>query len=110
MRVDAMKDFVKFFSTGNKSPYPGMGGKEEVFESWGEIYEPSAKDIELNSLETSTVNVTLIVRNTFPEYVPKVNQTFVIQTGMYQDTEFNIKNVAPKDENTIKIVGSKIWA
>ncbi|WP_336832990.1 hypothetical protein [Staphylococcus pseudoxylosus] len=110
MRVDAMKDFVKFFSTGNKSPYPGMGGKDEVYKTWGEIYEPSSKDIELNSLETSTVNVTLIIRNVFPEYVPKVNQTFVIQTGMYQDTEFNIKNVAPKDENTIKIVGSKIWA
>lgn len=110
MRVDAMKDFVTFYSIGSKSPYPGMGGKEEVFESWGEIYEPSSKDIELNSLETSTVNVTLIIRNVFPEYVPKVNQTFVIQTGMYQDTEFNIKNVAPKDENTIKIVGSKIWA
>lgn len=109
MRVDAMKDFVTFYSIGSKSPYPGMGGKEEVFESWGEIYEPSSKDIELNSLETSTVNVTLIIRNIFPEYVPRVNQTFVIQTGMYQDTEFNIKNVAPKDENTIKIVGSKIW-
>lgn len=110
MRVDAMQDFVTFYSSGTNSPYPGMGGKKEVFKSWGEIYEPSSKDIELSSLETSSVNVTLVVRNTFPEFVPKVNQTFVIQTGMYQDTEFNIKNVAPKDEYTIKIVGSKIWA
>ncbi|RIL33028.1 hypothetical protein BUY98_08845 [Staphylococcus gallinarum] len=110
MRVDAMKDFVTFYNNNNESPYPGIGGKDKVFESWGEIYEPSTKDVQLNSLETSTVNVTLIIRNAFPEYVPKEYHTFIVETGMYQGTEFNIKNVAPKDETTIKIVGSKIWA
>lgn len=110
MRVNSMKDHIVFYKETQQGPYPGMGGSTEVFKSWAEIYEPSSKDIELSSLETSSVNVTLVVRNTFPEFVPNVKQTFVIQTGMYQDTEFNIKNVTPKDENTIKIVGSKIWA
>lgn len=110
MRVDAMQDFVTFHSVENNSPYPGMGGKVEVFKSWGEIYEPSSKDIELNSLETSTISVTLIIRNVYPEFVPKVKQTFTIETGMYQGTEFNIKSVAPKEQNTIKIVGSEISA
>ena len=110
MRVSTMKDFVEFYSAKSNSPYPGMSSKNSVFKSWGEIYEPSSKDIELASLDTSTINVTLIIRNTFPEFVPQENQTFTIKTGMYKDVEFNIKNIAPKDENTIKIVGSKIWA
>lgn len=109
MRANSMKDFVVFYQAGEAGPYPGMGGKEEVYKSWAEVYEPSQKDVQLGSLETSTVNVTVIIRNSFPEFVPKVNNTFTIQTGLYEGTEFDIKTVSPKDQNTMKIVGSKKW-
>ncbi|MEP9852111.1 hypothetical protein ABDK10_05350 [Staphylococcus aureus] len=110
MRVNNLKDYIVFYSKAEDSPYPGMGGKTKVFESWAEIYEPSTKDIQLSSFETSNVNVTAIVRNTYPEYVPSVGQSFTVQTGMYENTSFNITNIAPKEDNTVKIVGSKIWA
>lgn len=109
MRANAMKDYIKFTEVTNNGPYPGMGGKEVIYECWCEVYEPSTKDIQLSALETSTVNVTVIFRNPFPHYVPDVGNTFSIETGMYKGTEFNIKNVAPKEANTMKIVGSKIW-
>lgn len=109
MKVNAMKDFITFYEETNNSPYPGMGGKEDIYKSWCEVYEPSTKDIQLSNLETSTVNVTVIIRNVFPEFVPDVSNTFIIDTGMYKGTEFNIKSVAPKEQNTLKIVGSKLW-
>lgn len=109
MKASAMKDYIKIYSETNESPYPGMGGEELINESWAEVYEPSQKDIQLNSLETSTVNVTVIIRNPFPEFVPSVENTFTLETGMYRGTKFNIKNVSPKDQYTLKIVGSKIW-
>lgn len=110
MRVNQMKDYVVFNKVAEDGPYPGMGGNDDLFESWCEVYEPSSKDISLGNLETSTVNVTVIIRNAYPEFLPDVGNTFEIKTGMYKDTEFNIKNIAPKEENTLKIVGSKIWA
>lgn len=103
-----MKDYITFTQIVNSGPYPGMGSKEPIFESWCEVYEPSTKDIQLGSLETSTVNVTVIFRSAFPEFVPDVGNTFTLNTGMYKGTEFNIRTVSPKDENTMKIVGSKI--
>lgn len=109
MRANSMKDYIKFQEVTNNSPYPGMGGKQVIYESWCEVYEPSTKDIQLSSLETESTNVTVVIRNVFPEFVPDVGNTFVITTGMYRDTEFNIKNVAPKEQNTMKIVGSKLW-
>ncbi|OEK41303.1 hypothetical protein ASS88_01450 [Staphylococcus saprophyticus] len=109
MRANSMKDYIVFYLEGESGPYPGMGGQKEVYKSWAEVYEPSQKDVQLGNLETSTVNVTVIIRNSFPEFVPDVNNTFTIETGLYEGTEFSIKNVAPKEQNTMKIVGSKLW-
>ncbi|MFC1255998.1 head-tail adaptor protein [Staphylococcus nepalensis] len=109
MRVSAMKDYIIFYAVTNTRPYPGMGGKENIYESWCEIYEPSTKDFQISSLETEKVNVTVVIRNVYPEFLPTVGHTFEVKTGMYKDSEFNIKNIAPKEENTLKIVGEKIW-
>ncbi|EHT6215624.1 head-tail adaptor protein [Staphylococcus pseudintermedius] len=110
MRVNAMKDYIKFQKVTNNSPYPNMGGiKEVVYEAWCEVYEPSTKDIQLSSLETESTNITVIIRNVYPEFIPEVSNTFVVTTGLYSGMEFNIKNVSPKSENTLKIVGSKLW-
>ena len=107
MRVNSMKDHIVFYKETQQGPYPGMGGSTEVFKSWAEIYEPSTKDFQIGSLETSKVNITVIIRNAYPEFVPNVNNTFVVETRMYQGIKFNIKSVSPKDANTIKVVGTQ---
>ncbi|MDK3656262.1 head-tail adaptor protein [Staphylococcus pseudintermedius] len=105
-----MKDYIKFQKVTNNSPYPNMcETKEVIYEAWCEVYEPSNKDIQLSSLETESINVTVIIRNVYPEFIPSVKNTFIITTGLYSGNEFNIKNISPKDQNTLKIVGTKLW-
>lgn len=105
MRMNNLKDYITFYDVVNSGPEPGMGTTEEVFKASAEIYEPSVKDVQLGNLELDKTSITVIIRNSFPEYVPNVKQTFTVNTGMYQGMTFNIKNVSPKDANFMKIVG-----
>lgn len=105
MRMNNLKDFVTFYMVTDNGPEPGMGTSTEVMKAYAEVYEPSAKDIQLGNLETDKLSLTIIIRNTYPEYVPKVNHTFTVNSGMYQGESFNIKHVAPKEANFMKIVG-----
>lgn len=105
MRMNNLKDYVEFFDVTDNGPEAGMGTTEKVFEAFAEIYEPSAKDVQLGNLELDKTNVTVIIRNAFPEFTPRVNQTFKVISGLYGGQSFNIKNVAPKDSTYFKIVG-----
>lgn len=105
MRMNNLKDFVTFYKIADNGPEPGMGQSTEVMKAYAEIYEPSAKDVQLGNLELDKTSVTIIIRNTYPEYVPKVNQRFTVNSGMYQGMSFNIKHVSPKDINFMKVVG-----
>lgn len=105
MRSNSLKDYVTFYAITDNGPEPGMGTSKKVFKSYAEVHEPSAKDVQLGNLELDKTNITVIIRNCFPEYVPKVNQTFTLNTGMYQNQNFNIKHVSPKDINYMKVVG-----
>lgn len=105
MRVNKLKDIVSFFEIVDSGPEPGMVTSTKAFEAFAEIYEPSAKDVQLGNLELDKTNITVIVRNSFPEFVPKVNNTFEVMSGLYGSTVFNIKTVSPTDNHFIKIVG-----
>ncbi len=105
-KVRKLDDYVTFHELTNDGPEAGWEEETDVFSSFCEIYEPSAKDVQLGNLETSKTNTTLIIRNPIPEYTPKVNHTFTIKSGLYNGISFNIKNIAPdKNPNYIKIVG-----
>lgn len=105
MRANQLKDVIYFYDTINNGPEPGMGTTEKVFESFAEIYEPSAKDVQLGNLELDKINITVIIRGTYPEFVPDVNQTFKVMSGMYSGTSFNIKKVSPTERTFMKLVG-----
>ncbi|WP_337227954.1 hypothetical protein [Staphylococcus succinus] len=105
MRANKLTNVIEFYDVVDEGPEPGMGVFTKVFESFAEIYEPSAKDVQLGNLELDKTNITVIVRNTFPEFVPRVNQTFKVVTGMYGNESFNIKKVSPSESTFMKIVG-----
>lgn len=96
---------IAFFELVDSGPEPGMGSSAKVFEAFAEIYEPSAKDVQLGNLELGKTNITVVVRSSYPEYIPKVNNTFEVMSGIYSNTVFDIKTVAPIDDHFIKIVG-----
>lgn len=105
-RLKNLKNYVTFYEVSTDSPEAGWEDETEVFQSFCEIYEPSAKDVQLGNLETSKINTTIIIRNPIPEYIPKVSHTFTINSGLYTGISFNIKNIAPdKEPNYIKLVG-----
>lgn len=105
-RLKNLKNYVTFYELSTDSPEPGWEEETEVFQSFCEIYEPSAKDVQLGNLETSRINTTLIIRNPMPDYIPKVSHTFTINSGLYEGYSFNIKNIAPdKEPNYLKLVG-----
>lgn len=105
MRMNNLKDFVSFYSVTDNGPEAGMEEKTEIFKAFAEIYEPSQKDVQLGNLELDKTLITVIIRNSFPEYTPKVNETFEVMSSLYNGLSFNIKNVSPKDAHFIKIVG-----
>lgn len=105
MRTNSLKDYVTFYAITDNGPEPGMGTSKKVFEAHAEVHEPSAKDVQLGNLQLDKTNLTIIIRSSFPEYTPRVNQTFILNTGMYQGLTFNIKHVSPKDINFMKVVG-----
>ncbi len=108
-RMNKMRDYVSFFDVVQNGPEPG-GQVKHVFNSFAEIYEPSQKDVQLGNLETSTVNITVMIRNAYPEFVPRVNQQFKVLSGIYNGMVFDIKHISPKDDIYLKVVGGQKWA
>ena len=108
MRMNNLKDVITFYKIVSSGPEAGSGTPEEVFKAYAEIYQPSVKDVQLGNLETEKTSITVIIRNSYPEYLPKVNETFKVETGMYTGLNFDINTVAPVDEGFIKIVGVQI--
>jgi len=51
--------------------------------------------------------ITLTVRNIYKEFSPEYNHLFELQNGFFSGTKFNVKNIAPYDDNIqfLKIVG-----
>lgn len=104
MRVNKLTDYVEFQKVVNSGPEPG-GSLTTVFQAYCEIYSPSAKDYQMGNLESGKTSITVIIRNSFPEYVPKISEVFVIKTGIYNGKKFNIKTVSPINDEFIKVVG-----
>ena len=107
-RMNKMHDIISFFNVAQDGPEPG-GKPEKVFDSFAEIYEPSQKDVQLGNLESSTINITVIIRNAYPEFVPTVNQQFQVLSGIYNGMKFDIKHISPKDNIYLKVVGGQKW-
>ncbi|MCD5141247.1 MULTISPECIES: hypothetical protein [Mammaliicoccus] len=107
-RMNKMHDIISFFDIVQNGPEPG-GTMVKVFDSFAEIYEPSQKDVQLGNLESSTVNITVIIRNAYPEFVPTVNQQFEVLSGIYNGMKFDIKHISPKDNIYLKVVGGQKW-
>lgn len=107
-RMNKMHDIISFFDVAQDGPEPG-GEIVKVFDAFAEIYEPSQKDVQLGNLETSTINITVMIRNAYPEFVPSVNQIFKVNSGIYNGMTFDIKHISPKENIYLKVVGGQKW-
>lgn len=107
-RMNKMHDIISFFDVVQDGPEPG-GEIVKVFDAFAEIYEPSQKDVQLGNLETSTINITVMIRNAYPEFVPSVNQIFKVNSGIYNGMTFDIKHISPKENIYLKVVGGQKW-
>jgi len=106
--MNKMHDIISFFDVVQDGPEPG-GKPKKVFDSFAEIYEPSQKDVQLGNLESSTINITVIIRYAYPEFMPAVNQQFEVLSGIYNGMKFDIKHISPKDNIYLKVVGGQKW-
>ncbi|WHI59001.1 hypothetical protein PYH69_09555 [Mammaliicoccus lentus] len=107
-RMNKMHDIISFFDVVQEGPEPG-GEQKKLFDAFAEVYEPSQKDVQLGNLETSIINITVIIRNAYPEFVPSVNQIFKVNSGIYNGMTFDIKHISPKENIYLKVVGGQKW-
>ncbi|AQL57082.1 hypothetical protein BVH56_05535 [Abyssicoccus albus] len=85
-------------------------GYEEIFQCSCSVYEPTVKDISILGANTSKNIVTIGIRNSGSEYVPKNNHLFKVLTGFFKDNIFEIKHIGPYKDNRnyIKIIGEGV--
>lgn len=99
---------VSFFIVAESSgPEAHEGGREQtLFQCMADVYESSMKDIERNSMISAKNLITMKIRDTFGEYIPKTDHQFRIEHYNYPGT-YNIVDISfdTKDGPFIKIVG-----
>jgi len=103
---------IQFFEYApNDGPEPGESEKLKLWECWAEVYEPSMKDHE--SLRTTNVlsAVTIRIRDTRGEFIPRNEHYMSVLDDAYSDgkgdyVRFNINKIQPdvKDKRFIKVV------
>lgn len=106
-KVNLMKNRVKFFEEGSTGPEAHGGTYTEVYECYCDAYEPTTRDHEVLNAPAGKSIITLTVRNIYKEFRPEYNHLFELQNGFFSGTKFNVKNIAPYDDNIqfLKIVG-----
>lgn len=106
-KVSLMNNRVKFFEEGSSGPEAHGDGYVEVYECYCDDYNPTTKDHAVLDAPAGKKAVTITVRNIYQEFKPQYSHLFELQSGYFYGIKFNIKNIAPYDDNPqfLKIVG-----
>lgn len=106
-KVNRMNNRVKFFKKGGGGPEAHGSTYTEVYNCYCDEYAPSIKDHEVLDAPAGKKTITITVRNVYQEFKPEYSHLFELQSGYFLGTRFNIKNIAPYDDNPnfLKIVG-----
>lgn len=84
-------------------PEPGEEEKEILLNSWAKIDEVWMKDIELAKQNDTASDLTLTIRDPFPNYHPRNEDYISINHPLYADDRYNIKHVQV-DFNSAKFI------
>jgi hypothetical protein len=104
-----MKNRVKFFEVGRSGPEVGES-YNEVYECFCDDYEPTTRDQTALDAPGGRKSVTVTIRNAYQEFKPAHHHIFELQSGYFQGTKFNVKNIAPYTDNPqyLKIIGEGV--
>lgn len=98
---------IVFFEEGvNAGPEVGSDETAIHFRCMAEVYESSMKDVEAHSTVSAKNLITVKIRDTYGDYLPKTHHKFRIEHYNYPG-DYNVINVSPdtRDKGFMKIVG-----
>ena len=109
--INRAKYRVTFYEyVGNDGPVPGEKVKSILYECWANIEEVWAKDLELAKANGTLNDVTVKIRDPKATFQPTNKHYISINSPLYKDKHFNVKNVAPdlRNRREIRIVAEVI--
>lgn len=107
IRTGDLNKFVTFFKEKtSEGPEVSHGDFEELYQCTAEVYESSQKDIEAHSTVLAKNMITIKIRDTATQYLPRSKHLFKIDHPYYPDT-YEIISVSPhtREIGFFKIVG-----
>lgn len=93
-----------FFEAHNSTPEPNSIQLDLVYRCFGEIYNPSTKDVSVLHGHDVSDGLTLIIRNTQGQFIPTLDHIVQIQNEFYNDVKFKIVSISPQDSSFIKLI------
>lgn len=103
---DLNKPIQFFEDAASSGPEVGGGERNILFDCMAEVYESSTKDIDAHSTVAAQNLITVKIRDTYGEYIPRTYHKFAINHYNYPG-EYNVISTAPdtRESGFIKIVG-----
>lgn len=99
---------VTFYEAYKTGPYPNSKDKQEVYRCFGEIYNPSIKDIEIMNAQGVSSGLTLIIRDTQGEFIPTQDHIIKINNRYFGNTEYRIIDLSPTN-NLLKLILTGVY-
>lgn len=90
----------------NNGPEPGEEEKKTLFNAWAKIDEVWTKDIEQAKQNDTVSDLTITIRDPFPDYNPNNKHYISIDHPLYRNDRYNIKYVQAdfRSKHFIKII------
>lgn len=102
-----LKTPVTFYEYApNDGPEPGESEKSVLFFAWAKIDEVWTKDIEQAKQNQTVSDLTITIRDPYPDYVPLNEHYISIDHPLYINDRYNIKHVQAdfQSKHFIKII------
>ncbi|WP_256218445.1 head-tail adaptor protein [Bacillus sp. MUM 116] len=108
--LDTRTNFYEY--APNDGPEPGEAEEKVLYSAWANVDSVWLKDIEMAKTNGTLSDITIIIRDPQPEFIPNNKHYLSIDALGYRDKRYNIKQVQPYMQNkrfiTI-VVGLKEW-
>ncbi|WP_239255419.1 phage head-tail adapter protein [Listeria ilorinensis] len=108
--ADLRTPVVFYGAKPNKGPEPGETTDEKLYACFGDVYNPSAKDLSILEGTETEEAVTVKIRDTRGGYLPSTSDYLVLDDWRYRGKEFAVKSVGPDLENNnyIKVIAGVV--
>lgn len=87
---------LEFYESTSNSPEPGDSSLVKVFECFGEVYNPSIKDISIMNAQGVSSGVTVKIRNQ-DSFLPTLDHTVKVYDKYYRYIDYRIIDISPND-------------